>query len=308
MSDGTTPGAVVVGGSITGLSSVRALAAHGVPVAVVATSSRDVAHHSRFASESHQLLDLQERPESVLELLEARARDWRGRVVLTNHDEVATLLAQHRERLERWYRIVTPPWEVTRHLLHKDLTHAAAQASGVEVPRTYGEASLATAAREDIAFPVLVKPVESRPFVARFGVKLFVARDRDELRRRVQEVLDAGLRAQIVDLVPGADDRFYSYTVYIDRHGEPGAELCMRKLRKSPPFFGVVRVAELASAPELREPTLALLRHIGWRGMASAEYKRDPRDGRFRLMEINGRSFLIQGLALRAGVNYPLLA
>jgi len=42
--------------------------------------------------------------------------------------------------------------------------------------------------------------------------------------------------------------------------------------------------------------------------MASVEYKLDPRDGRHRLMEINGRSFLIQGLARRAGVNYPLLA
>jgi predicted ATP-grasp superfamily ATP-dependent carboligase len=42
--------------------------------------------------------------------------------------------------------------------------------------------------------------------------------------------------------------------------------------------------------------------------LANAEYKLDPRDGRYRLMEINGRCFLMQGLARRAGVNYPLLA
>ncbi|MGH9907745.1 MAG: hypothetical protein ACRD8U_19420, partial [Pyrinomonadaceae bacterium] len=147
-----------------------------------------------------------------------------------------------------------------------------------------------------------------RPFVSRFGVKLFVARDRTELQRHIQELRAAGLRAQILDLVPGPDSLFYNYTVYIDRAGQPIAELPMRKLRKSPPFFGVVRVAEITKVPQLREPTLNLLRHIEWRGMASAEYKLDPRDGRYRLMEINGRCFLIHALARRAGVNYPLLA
>ena len=193
-------------------------------------------------------------------------------------------------------------------MLQKDLTYAAARAVGIDTPHAYGEATPETAARDDIAFPVVVKPIESRPFVAHFGVKLLVACDRDELRRHVRDVQDAGLRAQILDLVPGPDELFHSYTVYIDRHGEPAAELCMRKLRKSPPFFGVVRVAEVANVSALREPTIALLRHIGWRGMASVEFKLDPRDGRYRLMEVNGRSFLIQGLAWRAGVNYPLLA
>lgn len=308
MSDPSTPGAVVVGGSITGLSSVRALATHGVPVAVVATSAHDVAPYSRWTSETHRLPAFQDDPASVLALLEQQRERWRGRIVLTNHDEVASLLAQHREHLERWYRILTPPWETTRQVLQKDLTHAAAHAVGVDVPHAYGDATAETAARDDLAYPVVVKPIESRPFVVRLGVKLLVARDRAELVRHVAAVQAAGLRAQIVDLVPGPDDLFHSYTAYLDRHGEPVAELCMRKLRKSPPFFGVVRVAEVAHVPALREPTLALLRHVGWHGMASVEYKLDPRDGKHRLMEINGRSFLIQGLAWRAGVNYPLLA
>jgi predicted ATP-grasp superfamily ATP-dependent carboligase len=111
-----------------------------------------------------------------------------------------------------------------------------------------------------------------------------------------------------MDLIPGPDSLFYNYTVYIDRQGNPAAELGMKKLRKSPPFFGVCRVGEVVEVNELREPTLELLSHVGWRGMASAEYKLDPRDGRYRLIDINARPFLMQGLALRAGVNYPLLA
>jgi D-aspartate ligase len=93
--------------------------------------------------------------------------------------------------------------------------------------------------------------------------------------------------------------------MYLDRQGEPAAEFCFRTLRKSP--MGEARAAEPVELPELREPTIALLRRIGWQGTASVEYLRDPRDGRYRLVDITGRCFLSHGLATRSGVNYPLL-
>lgn len=85
----------------------------------------------------------------------------------------------------------------------------------------------------------------------------------------------------------------------MDPSGEPVAEVGMRKLRKSPPLFGVMRAGERAHFPELREPTVALLRAQNWRGMANVEYKLDPRDG---------RCFLMMGLARRLGVNHALLS
>jgi len=298
----------VIGGSITGLSTVRALASHGIPVAVVVTNPNDIAHHSRWVYEYHMILEFITQPESLLDLLEQHSQRWNRWVVLANSDEAVTVLSRNREHLERWYRVIAPPWEVISNLLRKDLTYNKARVLGIDTPHSYGNATLEVAAHTDIAFPVVVKPVESRPFVLRFGVKLFVAHNRTELLRCIQELQSLGLRAQIFDLVPGPDDLFYNYSVYIDRYGEPVAELTMRKLRKSPPFFGVCRVAETARVTHLRKPTLELLRYIGWRGMANAEYKLDPRDGRYRLMDINGRCFLMQGLAWRAGVNYPLLA
>jgi predicted ATP-grasp superfamily ATP-dependent carboligase len=308
MSSNGECGAVVVGGYITGLSTVRALAGLGIPIAVILTDSGDIAHYSRWVSEYHKLFQFSIRPESLLELLEQQSRRWDGWVVLPSGDEAVTVLSRYHEHLERRYRIFTPPWEVTRNLLCKDLVYKAADELGLDIPYIYGDATPETILHADIKFPVVVKPIESRLFVLRFGMKLFVAWNRTELLHYVQELQAVGLRAQIQDLIPGPDNLFYNYTVYVDRTGEPVAELSVRKLRKSPPFFGVVRVAETAKADELKEPTLELIRRIGWRGMASAEYKLDPRDGRYRLMEINCRPFLLQGLAWRAGVNYPLLA
>jgi len=51
-----------------------------------------------------------------------------------------------------------------------------------------------------------------------------------------------------------------------------------------------------------------LLKRLEWRGLACVEYKLDDRDGRYRLMEINGRCPLSNALPTRCGINYPLLA
>ena len=54
--------------------------------------------------------------------------------------------------------------------------------------------------------------------------------------------------------------------------------LTVRKLRQSPPLFGDARVAELERGPgALREATVELLRRMGHRGVAAAEFKLDPR-------------------------------
>jgi D-aspartate ligase len=154
----------------------------------------------------------------------------------------------------------------------------------------------------------VVKPLQSARFWEIFGQKLFVVRDRAELFAAVDRVEQSEIAAEVLDLVPGSDGQVYSYTVYLDRWGRPAAEFASRKLRKAPRHFGVGRASVVAEVPELRERTLALLQRIGWRGLACVEYKLDPRDGCYRLMEINGRCPLSNALPTRCGVNYPLLA
>jgi hypothetical protein len=48
MKGGERCGAVIVGGYITGLSTVRALSELGIPIAVVLTTPKDMGHHSRW--------------------------------------------------------------------------------------------------------------------------------------------------------------------------------------------------------------------------------------------------------------------
>jgi predicted ATP-grasp superfamily ATP-dependent carboligase len=291
------PGAVVIGGYVNGLGVVRALAARGVRVAVVTTQPFDVAQLSRHCAAHHPAPGAEQG--ALMELLERRVRDWRGWALIPTNDEAVEALAPNHERLaSAGYRVLSPPPEVARAFLDKGVMQDAARAVGAELPRV----------GEGVGFPVLVKPVTGHRFAARFGTKLLVARDGEELEAHLARV--GGEDVQLAELIPGEDSRIYAHCTYLDAHGDPLGAITIRKLRQSPPFFGVARVAEVAAdpPPELPELTVELLRRVGHRGPAIAEFKLDPRDGRPKFIEANGRSVLYNALLRRAGLDQAGLA
>lgn len=302
-------GAVVIGGYVNGLGLVRSLAARGIPTAVVVTQPFDLAHRSRWAREHAAVPDLEERSDGLMELLERRARDWAGWALLPTNDAALAALSEHHERLSSTYRVVSPPTEVARHLLDKRPMLDLARAAGVDLPHCHGPAVEATAAAPGLRFPVVVKPTVPYRFYARFGCKLFLARDREELRRSIARLVEAGIPGDVFDFVPGPDSQIYAYCTYVDAAGEPSEGVLVHKLRQNPPLVGDARVADVARDDgTLREATVEIVRRIGFRGMAIAEFKLDPRDGRHRFLEVNGRSVVYNGLLRRAGLDLAGLA
>lgn len=299
----SAPGVIVIGGYINGLGLVRSLAARGIPTAVITTKPYDIAQHSRLIAGHAAALDLDERPESLLELLERRASEWVGWALLPSNDEALAAMARHHEQLSRSHCVIAPPQDVAEYFLDKGKMLEMAQAVGVSLPRCYD------ASETDMRFPVLVKPVRGYRFTSRFGCKLLVARDRAELDACLTRVAAAKMPCQVYDYIEGSDSNVYDYCVYVNAKGEPSAGLTLRKLRQSPPFYGVARVAEVTTQmPELREATVEMLRRIGFRGIAEAEFKQDARDGSFRFLEINGRSLLANALTRQAGMDLAWMA
>jgi predicted ATP-grasp superfamily ATP-dependent carboligase len=91
-------------------------------------------------------------------------------------------------------------------------------------------------------------------------------------------------------------------------NGELIAAFRHRRLREKPPWGGVSTLRESLSLDgSLVSKSFRLLQSISWNGVAMAEYKNDVRDGRPKLMEINGRFWGSLQLAIDAGMNFPLL-
>src|SRR5213596_4011473 len=112
----------------------------------------------------------------------------------------------------------------------------------------------------------------------------------------------------VQELVPGDDDTLYTVGSYLTSDGRPVGVFSGRKLRQTPRGIGTCRVGEAVWVQEAVDAALRLLAEFGYSGLSQVEFKRDPRDGRFKLMEINPRLWQWHGLAAACGVDLPLIA
>ena len=59
--------------------------------------------------------------------------------------------------------------------------------------------------------------------------------------------------------------------------------------------------------PLLEEYSKKFLREINYYGLVEMEFKRDARDGKFRLLDVNGRTWGYHTIGKAAGVDFPAL-
>jgi predicted ATP-grasp superfamily ATP-dependent carboligase len=111
--------------------------------------------------------------------------------------------------------------------------------------------------------------------------------------------------------VPGPASNHYFVDGFLDRTGQVRARLVRRRLRMYPTDFGnssYMRTVPAEEAGTAVETIESLLAAVGFRGIYSAEFKRDERDGVFRLLEVNARPWWYVEFAARCGVDVVWMA
>ncbi len=292
-----------------GLDIIRDLAADDVPLLAVDDNPRALGLHSRLAA-GMVCPDPREDEEAFIMFLEQLGpRLPRRAVLFPTHDQYIWPISKSAKRLERWYLIPFSRWETMQRLHDKREQLETAKRVGVDIPKTVfvdGDDDLARGA-DEIGFPAIFKPVESLAFKIRFRRHVLEIGSRDELLRVYDKVRDCGT-LMLQDIVPGGDEELYTLGSYLDARSRPLAQFTGHKLRQHPPRFGHVSMAASLWVPELAEAGLRLLHELGYHGVSQVEFKRDPRDGRYRLMEVNARHWMWHSLATACGVNLSLAA
>ncbi|HKR09953.1 MAG TPA: hypothetical protein VJS39_12240 [Gemmatimonadaceae bacterium] len=151
-----------------------------------------------------------------------------------------------------------------------------------------------------------LKPAHSQQFFARFGVKAYRIAGRNDAEARLKSCLDAGFHMMMQEYVRGPATSHFFVDGFVDRQGAITGLFARRRIRMSPPDFGnstfMVSVP-LGDVTAAVESLRALLADIKYRGIFSAELKRDERSGDFNLIEVNARAWWYVDFAARCGVN-----
>jgi len=288
---------------------IRSLGRAGVEVHAVGNASYDPAAHSRYTA---AFIDIPARAS-----VEGRWMEWLaerappGAVILPCADPGVEFVAGHRPALlELGFFPIEGSDEASLALLDKQRTSELAREMGIDVPASVPVDDLAEleAAAAGIKYPCALKPRNAVLFQRHFGegTKLIVAGDETDLREAFRGTRSAGLEMTVTEIVPGRDDRLASYCGYLDESGEPITDSTFRKIRQFPPRYGLSCYAVSDADREVRDLGLRFVRSLGLRGPFEVEFKRDPRDGRLKLIECNPRFTALQ--LLFCGTDVAMLA
>jgi predicted ATP-grasp superfamily ATP-dependent carboligase len=289
---------VVDVGWVNGLAAIRSLGRAGIEVLALDHRVSPLGFRSRYA----RPVRVPDPADDEDGFIAAVAEAGPG-VVFPTHDPPLNALARHRDRLDG-FLFPFPAWSALEAIQDKRHQLEAAIATDVDVPETLYPSTAGEAA--GLSFPVLLKPRHPDGFKRRFGKQAFRCENRAELERAYADAEPFGPMVQ--ELVPGGDDELYTLGSYLREDGEPLGLFSGRKLKQVPPGIGTCRVGEAVWVQEVVDAGLRLLRELGFTGISQVEFKRDLRDGRFKLMEINPRLFQWHGLAASCGVDLPLIA
>jgi D-aspartate ligase len=299
------PAVVVDVGWVNGLAAIRSLGRAGVRVLALDHRPSALGFRSRYA-EPVLTPDPQDE-EAFVSFLAELELDASAPVFAT-HDEPLNAIGRAAPALGDRFLYPFSRWEVLSQIQSKRLQLEAAGAAGVPVPRTAHPRSPeeARAAAEELGWPVLVKPSSTEGFKRRFGRQAFRCETPAEVAQAYRDAEEYAPMVQ--EAIPGGDGELYTLGSYVAEGGEALGLFCGRKLRQTPPGIGTCRVGEAVWVNEVVEQGLELLRALGFHGLSQVEFKRDPRDGAYKLMEVNPRLFQWHGLAAACGVDLPLIA
>jgi predicted ATP-grasp superfamily ATP-dependent carboligase len=304
---GRRPLAVVLGGSVNGLSFVRNLGRRGIPTLLL-DGERAVAMSSRFGS-AIQLPPPDGSPEPWLELLEyLGSRLGAPGVLFPTSDALVLLVSRHAEAFARHFRFLVPGAETTARILDKRIQYTAARAAGIPVPRTWFPRTLddVRSLSTDELYPCILKPHTSHEGRKRIGNRKAVVIETKESLVSVFESLGGGdPEFMVQEIIPGADDALYGYLAFWSADRRELAWLTKRKLRQHPPRYGDGSWQETIDCPEVARLGRRLMRAFDYQGFVGIEFKVDARDGTCRLMEINPRTVSGNQLCIEAGVDFP---
>ncbi len=295
----------------TGLGAIRSLGRLGIPVIGLDSDPNMPGFKSRYCT-AKLCPDPVWQPDRLAEFMlnEGRQLENPG-IIFPAADAFVLFLSRYRDELSTYFHLALPSANILEAIVNKRLQYELAEKVGTPYPLTFYPETMddVESIKKDLEYPAFVKPYYGHLWREKFGGshKGFKVHTPQELVLRFEEILPTGLEAMVQSLILGPNTNHYKVNVYMSTVGEPLAVFTLRKIRQYPTEFGVGTLVESVRYPELVELGLKFFKGINYRGIGSIEFKKDERDGKLKMIELNPRLWQQNIQATVCGINFPLI-
>lgn len=302
-------GAVIVGGEHPGLGVARSLGQRGIPVFVV-DDQISISVASRYVSKFVRAKDLRDDRKTIDTLMDMGARyGLRNWVLFPTRDETVAAFSRYRAELSQLYQVPTPDWDTVRWAWDKKNTYDLAQQLNIPCPQTVTPLSEEDLDSLHSKLPLAIKPAVKENFFYATGAKAWRAETIDDLHRMYRKAADQIDPKEILiqQIIPGDGRNQVSYCAFY-RDGKAHSSLIARRARQHPREFGrAASYVETIDLPIIEELSERFLNAIRYYGLVELEFKLDDRDGEYKLLDVNARTWGFHRLGHAAGVDFPYL-
>jgi D-aspartate ligase len=303
-------GALVVGGDHPGLAIARSLGRRGIPVYII-DDQYCVSSFSRYATKVirvESILDERKTVDAVLEVgRRYNLRDW---VLFPTRDENVAAFSRYRNELAAFFRVTTGDWNSVEWAWDKKKTYELAERLDIPCPKTFNPRSLDELPDLYSRLPLAIKPAVKENFFYATGAKAWRVNTPEQLRSMYEKAINLIRPEEILiqEIVPGDGNEQYSYCAFV-RNGAPFSVLTARRARQHPREFGrAASYVETIDAPEIEHLSERFLKAIRYHGIVEIEFKRDPRNGEYKLLDVNARPWGFHAIGPAAGIDFAYLA
>jgi predicted ATP-grasp superfamily ATP-dependent carboligase/protein-tyrosine-phosphatase len=286
------------------LAVARSLHRRGIGVTIAdVTGTASYPPPSRAIDRFAKLPSSNDAPRQFVDALTELIRTGKYDMIIPCGDPGLVAVSQCYEHLRSLLYVGCPPPDVVARVLNKSATLEAAVKCNISIPVTHtiDDQSELERMRSILRFPIIAKPatkVDER--LHAFKLRYFATLE--DLANEFHAEPRFGRLYLLQEYCMGVG---VGIEVLIHR-GQPLAIFQHRRLKELPITGGgsVMAISETPD-PLLTEQAVALLREIGWEGVAMVEFRYDRTQRSAIFMEVNGRYWGSLPLAIRAGMDFP---
>jgi len=290
-------------------NALRSLTNVGADVVVGDMSARNMSFGSRRKPATFRYESFYENPARFVDQVCEAIVAHRPKVYLPMHEETF-IVARHIDRFrDLGVEVPITHFDNLKRVHKKNTLNMVAEAAGVPVPRHVHPTSLDDLpavwdALAERAGAVVIKMLNTN---SAKGVSY--AHSKADFVRDYKDLVQA--QDLTPDLYPVVQEYVAGVGVGVSQlynHGVLKASFTHQRLREKTHTGGTSTARISARNPQLEAFSTQLLTHLKWHGVVMTEYKFNPETGQGWLIDVNPRFWGSLALAIRSGVDFPLLA
>lgn len=306
-SDSIKTGCVIIGGHVQGLDLTRSLGLKGIPVVVIDTDI-SIASKSKFCKRSFKCPDY--KSEEFIQFLSELAdkQSLKGWILLPTNDFASINISLNKNKLIKYYKFTVPEKKIFDQFYNKKKTVLLAKKTNVHTPQTWFLETLEDILQIDKVYPIVFRGITGLDFYKAFGRKLFEAKCNNDLQKIYKIFIARDFEPSnimVQEKIPfNKHKRGYYFTSFCV-NGVIKSFFMWEKLREHPLRHGTSTWCKSIYIKDLYEQSIAFLLESNYTGVSEIEYLFDSKDKKYKLIEVNARTFLQTSLSRRSGIDYP---